>query len=434
MPTCDPAKSIVSFPASINPNVKVSQAMYDSVEEPLTVEFKWGTRSTVPKFEVGNKGLIDEVGHGGLSVTTMHFNNIIYNLYSAGLYAPSHNSWLFTGKAAANTVDLILIFDNPNALVKTKYDYVFLVIPIVVTKSENTPAYLNGLAGGNAQGYSLSSCMPSINSQFAYYATCLTSSKLSSVKNGIVFLSLEGINVDSSIMSSIKSAQGGNFANLSDPPLNDEINISSFLIQGGSVLSATDITRYVLTTRVLFDTVRTKNMDWVKGASAVRTDSQASYKCTQFDPDKDLNKDGTVTIDLTSGQILDEVLQERNLVINSMNNLGDNKSTGNVKLVPYFIGGILGLLFIFSAVMVVYKGYTAPVMNVVSPIGTPASSTTAREFFANNSTTIIVGVISIILGAVLGALIALNGAISSKAATRAAVTSAVATAVANSTN
>ena len=216
--------------------------------------------------------------------------------------------------------------------------------------------------------------------------------------------------------------------------MNNQINISSFLTQPGSVLSATDITRYILTTRVLFDTVRTKNMDWVKGASAVRTDSQASYKCTQFDPDKDLNKDGTVTIDLTSGQILDEVLQERNLVIKSMNTLGDNKSTGDVKLVPYFIGGILGLLFLFSAAMVVYKGYTAPSMNVVSPIGTPASSTTVRDFFANNSTTIIVGVISIILGAVFGALIALNGAISSKAATQAAVTSAVATAVANSTN
>lgn len=457
MSTCDPAKSIVSFPASIKVGTQVTQGMYDYIEEPLTVEFKWGTRATVPKFETGSTGVIDEVGHGGLSESTVHFNNIIYRLYSVGLYAPSHNGWLLANKAA-NTVDLILIFNNPNDLVKTKYDFIFLVIPIAATSSGETPDYLSGLASPGApppQGYSLSSCMPSINSQFAYYATCLPRSSSSSsrssssssviarlpdgspaTKNGIVFLSLEGIQVNSSTISSIRLAEnlGGSFKNISEAPQADGMHITNFLRQAGSILSSTDINRYVLTTRVLFDTVRTKNMDWVKGASAVRTDSQASYKCTQFDPEKDINKaDGTVTIDLKSGQILNEVLEERNLVIKSMNTLGKNPPD-RLDLVPYFIGGILGLLFLFSVGIFVYKQNNAPSMNIVSPIGTPASSTGVFDFFTNNSTTILVGVISIILGAIFGVLIALNGAISNKAVTQAAVKTAVATAVANSTN
>lgn len=436
MPGCDDKKSIVSFPASINNERNfVSQAMYDSIEEPLTVDFKWGTRATIPKFEAANPSLIDEVGTAGLSVNTVRFNNLIYNLYSVGLYSASHNSWLLGTKKQANTVDLILIFTNPNPLIKTKYDYIFLVVPIVTTDSvDDAPAYLSGLAFQSAVpvgGFSLSSCMPSISSQFAYYATCLplSNSKTES-KSAIVFLSLDGVNVGKTLMSSIRTT--GNFGSIIHTPVNEQYNLTSFLTKGGSILSSTDITRYVLTTRVLFDTVRTKNMDWVRGASNVRTDSQTSYKCTEFDPEKNTNKDGTVTIDLTSGQILDEVMRERNLVIQSMNTLGADKTSGNVKLVPYFIGGILALLFLFSAGMVVYKAYVTPPLNIVSPIGTPASSTTLGQFFSNNSTTIFVAIICIVLGAVLGVLIALNGAISSRTATREEVAEAVAKAKAAS--
>ena len=441
MPTCDRTKSIVSFPASIRAGVRVTQEMYDSVEEPLTVEFKWGTRSTPPKFESGNKNLLDEVGHGGLSVSSVYFNNIIYNLYSAGLYAPSHNSWLLSNKTANKNADIILIYNNPNPLIKAKYDYIFLVVPIIETamNSGDAPAYLNGIASPETippQGFSLSSCMPSISSQFAYYATCLSSTRGDIIKNGLVFLSIEGIRVEGSLMASIKAVPGlgGRFANIGEAPVNDDISISSFFTQAGSILSSTDVTRYVLTTRVLFDTARTKNMEWVKGASAVRRDSPSSYKCTQFDPENDLNKDGTVSIDLTSGQILDEVMRERNIIIQSMNTLGDDKTTGNVKFVPYLIGGILGLLFLFSATIVMIKGYAmSQQVSVVPPAGTPATSTSVGGFFSKNWITILVGLVSIILGAVLGVLIALNGVMSSKAATKDSVTAAVAVATANST-
>jgi len=440
MPTCNSANSIISFPASIKEGVRVTQELYDSVEEPLTVEFKWGTRSTPPKFQGGNKGVLDEVGNGGLSVTSVRFNNLIYNLYSVGLYAPSHNSWLLSNKTANKSADIILIFNNPNPLIKAKYDYIFLVVPIIETQmnSGDAPAYLNGIAspeGMPPQGYSLSSCMPSISSQFAYYATCLSSTRTEVIKNGLVFLSLEGVRVEGSLMASIKAVPGlgGRFATISEAPVNDDINISSFFTQAGSILTVTDITRYVLTTRVLFDTVRTKNMDWVRGASSVRTDSPSSYKCTQFDPEKNLNNDGTVSIDLTSGQILDEVMRERNIVIQAMNTLGDDKTSGDVRFVPYLIGSILAFLFLFSASMVLYKSYSAPQLNVVAPVGAPATSTSVREFFTKNWITILVGVVSIILGAVLGVLIALNGAMNSKAATKEAVASAVSVATANAT-
>jgi hypothetical protein len=429
MATCDSNKSIVSFPASIKSGVSVTQATYDSIEEPLTVEFKWGTRATPPKFITGNIGVIDEVGGGGLSISTVHFHNKIYNLYSVGVYAPSHNSWLLSNKPANRRADLILIFNNPNPLLKAAYDYVFMVIPIIETGSEgDAPSYLTGLipsAVMPTQGYSLSSCMPGISSQFAYYATCLTSSSggssniIKNAKNAIVFVSLEGIKVYNSLVSSIKSAQGSGeaFPSVSSAPINEDIHIINFQIQAGSILSETDITRYVLTTRVLLDNERTKGMDWVKGARDIRVDSQASYKCVEFDPDKHIDTNGNILID-SSGQILDEVLRERNVVIKAMNTLSDDKSRGNVWLVPYFIGGILGLLFLFSVGMVASKTFFAPTLNVVPAVGTPATaaSTSVMQFLSVHYVTIIVGVLSIILGGFLGALIALNGAITSRAA------------------
>jgi hypothetical protein len=321
--------------------------------------------------------------------------------------------------SAQNKEDLIFIFNKTNSGIKTAYDYVFLVIPLIEEQSNNAPSYLDGLANGGSApsgGYSLSTCMPTDpQSQFAYYATCLSSTAHAGiVKSAMVLLSLDGINVSNAVMAAIRAAPGlgGRFSQISDAPVDPDINISSFIKSPGSILSGTDVVRYVLTSRAILDISRTQHFDWVKGGATTRDDSKSSYKCTQFDPEKDINKDGTITIDLASGQILNEVLQQRNVVINAMNDLSGGTANARSDIVAYLIGSVLGCLFMFAVVIAAYKYVAtgpAPTLAAAGTAGTAAAvaaTAATKTFVSGNLLYILGGILLILFGAIAGYFIA----------------------------
>jgi hypothetical protein len=390
-------------------------------------------------------GLIDEVGNGSASVTTARFNNVVYSLYSAGLYAASHQSWLLSNKAA-NMTDLIVIFHKTNPLTVTPYDYIFIVIPIFEGGDLNDPTYLSGLAGvitTPTDGFSLSSCMPIVDSQFAYYATCLTATAKEgfivastpatptsiataanpgSTVNGIVFLSLEGINVTAGTMNAVRNGiLPGKAVIAIDSPVNPDANLISFIQKPGTALSQADIVRYVMTTNVLLD--KTAGAPLSIKNNGLRKDTQASYTCVQFDPDKDINHDGTISVD-ASGQIMSEVMLNRQIVRNTMNNLGNQSNAPN-DLVAYMVGSVLGLLFLFCAGMALWKWSVPTAFAITAAPGTTGTPTTLNSFFSVYGGTMMIMLVSIIIGAILGVLIVLKGSLKVAATTETNIAAAV---------
>jgi hypothetical protein len=299
---CDRTNTITNFPASLT---SVSDELYDSVHEPITMNFQWSTHS-IPQSFRDNTGIIREgnyAGSGTSNTTTLQYNNIRYTLHYVQITNATHTSWILPTPAAdTNKEDIIITFYTTNST--AAHTYITLVIPIIRIGIGNTdPNYLQGLGNSNIQGtFSLSQCLPDSKSQFALYATCIdgyTAHK--DPQNIYVCVSVEGIKVSSTLMNTLSSSNT-RFKEASLPYM---LTPSTMVTR----ISTTDFTRYIQSTRHLLDYNNIKNL-YKKLGIDTRIDSTSSYQCVPLDPDNDVI-DGKLQVDLTNGTLLTEVLAER---------------------------------------------------------------------------------------------------------------------------
>jgi hypothetical protein len=125
----------------------------------------------------------------------------------------------------------------------------------------------------------------------------------------------------------------------------------NFATQISSLQVSTEFSRYVLSTRHLLNYAGIKSLFKDLSINA-RTDPTSAYQCVALDPDTDISGD-TISFDLESGEILSNVLAERD-AMRAAANVGNTKEPVGKSRVQAYLGSALGILcaiLIFSILL-----------------------------------------------------------------------------------
>jgi len=355
MSTTCPTGAITSFPLQMA--ISATDALYEGVSEPVTIDFQWASRSTPPMFiSPQQNATTDEVSAGNSNLTTLRYMNKSYTISAVQIIQASHTAWILPATAQANNKeDLAITFSSGDTT--TAYAYLTFIIPIL-RDSIGSPSYLQGLSNPNANGpFSVQSCFPTnARANFAYYATCLAGySKLATTQNAYIFVNTNGLQVSSTLMTKILELTGrtGSFAQFSPPYVSRLTNTRT------AIKSITEFSSYVLTTNQLLNYT-----DFVKQnptlKTNVRQDNTDAYQCVPIDPDASV-VDGKINVDLSTGQVLTEVLTKRNAVMTA-NNVKPSMDPGRLeKYMGTAIGIVLSIVLFwiiiqFAAMMFIDQG------------------------------------------------------------------------------
>ena len=329
-----PEGAITSFPLQMG--ITATDILYDSVNEPITMDFQWASRSTPPSFVDTVTSITDEVGSGNTNVTTLRFLNNSYSVSSVQFVAASHTPWILpTTAQAKNKEDIIITFSSSNT--NTVYNYLTFVIPILRSGSALEPNYLKGLSNPNANGpFSVNDLFPkNPNARFAYYSTCLQGfSQTAPTANVYVFVCTNGIQVSSRLMDGILAASGKSttFGSFTPPYVSRLTDIVTVLS------SNTDFTNFVMTTTDLLNyagfSAARPSMD-----TNIRKDDTSAYQCVPIDPDSVV--DGQINVDLTTGGLsLKDVMEQRD-ALRAAHGLKPSMDPGRLEA---FLGTALGIM------------------------------------------------------------------------------------------
>lgn len=386
--TCSPA-AITSFP--LKKLITATDVLYGSVEEPITMDIKWASRSTPPIFT--EYGITDEVGAGNTNLTTLRFLNNTYTITSVQIIAASHTSWILPLSAQAqNSEDIVMTFSTTSTT--TTYNFLTFVIPLL--RSAGNPSYLKGLSDPNSQGpFSLQSCFPTNpRAQFAYYATCLAGySGSASTQNMYVFLSIDGISVAPTLITTIlENAEIQKFGSYR-PPF-----VSRLTNNATTIRTAGDFTNYVLTTTQLLNYNSFKQL-YPAIDTGQRTDNTDAYKCVPLDPDASI-KNGQLTVDIQKGTVLTKVLEDRDALRASQS----TKASMDPGRIEKYLGSALGIflsIIVFGSIL-----YFAVIWGVGATGSTASGATSTSPSWlsqipAYGFAVLIAGFLGFIIGAML---------------------------------
>lgn len=355
MSTTCPTGAITSFPLQMA--ISATDALYEGVSEPVTIDFQWASRSTPPMFiSPQQNATTDEVSAGNSNLTTLRFMNKSYTISAVQIIQASHTPWILPATSQTNNKeDIAITFSSGDTT--TTYAYLTFIIPIL-RSSVGSPSYLQGLSNPNENGpFSVQSCFPtSTRANFAYYATCLAGySKLANTQTSYIFVNTNGIEVSSTLITKILELTGrtGSFAQFSPP------YVSRLTNKRTSIRSIPEFSSYVLTTNQLLNYT-----DFVKQNPALKTnvreDNTDAYQCVAIDPDAAV-VDGKINVDLGTGEVLTEVLTKRNALL-KVNNLKPSMDPGRLeKYMGTAIGIVLSIVLFwiiiqFTAMMFVDQG------------------------------------------------------------------------------
>ena len=343
--TC-PTGSINSFPLQLG--LTATDTLYDTVSEPVTIDFQWATRATPPIFTAPQTaGKTDEVGSGNSNLSTIRFMNTTYTVSAVQIVTASHKPWILPVTSQQNnTEDIIITFSN----ITGKYQYINFVIPILRVTSQIKPAYLVGLSDQNANGpFSLQSCFPTNpRSRFAYYTICMNGSTATTPnQNMYVFVSTQGIQVSGALMTLLLGITGNKttFGAFTAPPG------FRFSPAPKSILSVADFTTYVQTTSQLLNYANFKDFyPAIVGSATLDSPEHQTdaYKCVAVDPDTAI-VNGQIQVDLSTGELLPEVIAKRDALRADHNVKGGMAPGRFEKYMGTALGVILSLVF-FSVV------------------------------------------------------------------------------------
>jgi hypothetical protein len=355
MSTTCPTGAITSFPLQLA--ISATDALYEGVSEPVTIDFQWASRATPPMFISPQQNAVtDEIAAGNSNLTTLRYMNKSYTIAAVQIIQASHTAWILPASAQTNNKeDIAITFSSGDSA--NSYAYLTFIIPIL-RSSVGSPSYLQGLSNPSANGpFSIQSCFPtSERANFAYYATCLAGySKLANTQNSYIFVNTNGIQVSSTLMTKILEITGrtGSFAQFSPPYISRLTNTRK------SIRSITEFSSYVLTTNQLLNyTEFVKQNPTLK--TNVRQDNTDAYQCVPIDPDASV-VDGKINVDLSTGQVLTEVLTKRNAVLTA-NNVKPSMDPGRLeKYMGTAIGIVLSIVLFwiiiqFAAMMFIDQG------------------------------------------------------------------------------
>lgn len=356
-----PSGAITRFPLQLS--ATITDLLYDGVSEPITMDIQWAARSTPPMFvDPKMDSKTDEVGAGNTNLTTLRFKNNNYTVSSVQFIKASHTSWLLPlSSQALNKEDIVITFSTSNSTYQ--YSHITFVIPILRNSTSTNPTYLNGLSDPNTNGpFSLQSCFPSNSrARFAFYAICLAGySSTSPSQNAYVFVSTDGINVSSALMTKILSIRGGtDFGSYSPSYLNRLSGTST-------IVGYTTFSKYVMSTTNLLNFNDFKRI-YPQVETSVRQDDTSAYQCVAIDPDSAI-VDGKLSVNVNSGEVLTDVLEKREQ-LRAMNNVTGSMDPGRLERYMGTALGIIlsillfGMIFHFAMILFLEAGIDANVHN-----------------------------------------------------------------------
>jgi hypothetical protein len=351
-PQICPSMAISSFPAILGFS-PITETRYNSVSEPLTMDFQWASRTTPPLF-VSPKATstTDEVGAGNTNISTLRFSNNTYRVSSVQIIKSSHTSWILpVSSQAHNMEDMIIIFSSIDTAIM--YPHITFVIPIIRGGSAANPSYLVGLSDPNSNGpFSIESCFPTNKqSLFAYYATCLAGySGNAATQNMYVFIATSGIQVSSALMTKIIGLTGTNtFGNFAPP-------FMSRLSSVTKTINDSEFANYVMSTNHILNYDSFLQM-YPSIDTGLRQDDASAYKCTPIDPDSDI-QDGKIQVDIKSGEVLTDVMKKR-AAVRASNNVASSSVTNRLDT---HLGSALGIVMIIMFCIAVIYGIASVVL------------------------------------------------------------------------
>lgn len=299
MATCNP-NALQSFPIGVS--IPITYDLYYSVRQPLSFDFKWGTRTTPPHFTSSTNGLLDET-----DTSTVRYNGYTYRLESVQLTDPTHKRWIIPSDVQINNWEDIVLTFSYSVLGSNTTDYLVVIVPIIRVPQAADPSYLTSIGTtGASQQISLSSVIPSGSSTtFAYYATCTRGLGGNVAQNILNIVSVDGLKVTDVSMARIKTV----FKNSTTlttyggytPPL--AINYSN---TPTTLTTSDNFRQHVNTTsNILVPPSAGSNPN-----PTPIDEPLEAYKCVPFDPESQV-VNGKITIDPSTGKLLSTVQAQR---------------------------------------------------------------------------------------------------------------------------
>jgi hypothetical protein len=341
----------INFPLSLSSDV-VKDTLYSSTQL-LWVVMKWEKLTTPPGFAIAATGSIDTSEDS----STIEYQGTVYDILSANITAPSHNSWILPDtNTVSNTLDLFITFQSRDSTSPTKY--IFVVLPLLGTVGAEEPPYLSGLIGRKGQDtinknklinttntnivpgpFSLENILPLIGSRnFAYYSTSFTITQSSLSTSGLTLVFYKGLPVNPVTLNALKEVAG--FTGTRTFPA---FTLPTDLTSG----QAGTITTFPSGAGVSTYTTPLAN----------RTDLTKAYNCVPLDPDTDI-KDGKIQFDATSSEIvpLNKIIDERDAT--RLREIG-GMPVDDKRSIEKVIAVFLGVLLVFTLVGgILYWFYT----------------------------------------------------------------------------
>jgi hypothetical protein len=282
------------------------------------------------------------------TATFIHWNGNKYTNVSCQLTQPTHQKWILTTTRSNNMADFIMTFQTGRDVVS--YKYILLIIPLIGTAEvsvANTPEYLRRTAEPTREGdYTIRSMFPpSPTAMFANYATCLSGYAASKAPEMVsVFLAVEGLRVSSDVLNAIKGkTTAQNFLPFIAPF--DTRLTKPIQTIGTKEMPFQD---FIQVTNQLLN-YEHAGKQYKDINRLTREDTLDSYQCVPLDPDRNI-QDGKITVDLESGEVLSDVIAEREALRAADATKGSMEPGRLEKYMGSAIGIVLAVIF-FSIIL-----------------------------------------------------------------------------------
>lgn len=371
-----PANSIVSFPLDIT--FRPTDVNYNSILETISpMEFTWATEKAVVE---------------GKSETFIHWKGNKYVNMSTQIVGPTHAKWILSESNPVNNVaDFIMTFQTTAEAVS--YKFITIIIPLIKTDvaATSAPEFLRRFADPARTGdYTLRTMYPqNPTSMFVNYATCLRGySAMKTPEMVSIFMAPGGLAVSSDIMDTIKSSRFPQKFPPYVPPYTTRLSTSDRQTVGTKSMAFQD---FIQTTNQLlnYENVGKRYKDVSK---AIREDSLDAYQCVPLDPDRNI-EDGKIKVDLDTGEVLSDVVAEREAVRAADSVKGGMEPGRLEKYMGTAIGIILGIIF-FSLILYFawswlrratgYSALDGMAVPAAAAVGVGAASAGITESWAQN--------------------------------------------------
>jgi hypothetical protein len=203
-----------------------------------------------------------------------------------------------------------------------------------------------------------------------------------------VFLSVAGLDVPSELLTSIKRERYAQVYPTFAAPFMTRINTAQTSVSSGT--TGKPFIQYIQTTDQLLNYTNA-GKQYVDASKLIREDDLDAYQCVPLDPDRNI-QDGKIKVDLETGEVLSDVIAEREAVRAADSTKGSMEPGRLEKYMGTAIGIVLAVIFFSLILYFIWNwirhatGYTAldGIAVPAAAVGVGAASAGISESWAQS--------------------------------------------------